>query len=810
MSYVNVIFNINSHKTYCYNIPDEMLQDVFPGKRVYAPFGNRELTGVIIEITEKAGYKGIKDIIDILDLNPLISKEMLILTQWMAEYYLAAWGQVIQLALPRGIEEFSKQIIFPRKDVDLDAVQLTEKQRYLLNIVDLEPGKTPIFYRQKFGYAGFYYHLHVLRKKRLIAIDYQRTGARVKKLYRRFVFTCQDFMDKIGEFRKRNELAEKLKPFIGKPTLYSDFKKDTHFSLPKIKRLIDKNIIKLESGEVIRKYQTEYHEQALKLKLTLEQERVLTSIKQTLEAGRFMVHLLHGITGSGKTQIYLDAIKFVLDRGKSAIVLIPEISLTPQTVARFENYFPGIIAVFHSKMSLGERYDVWRRVYNQELSIVIGPRSALFMPLTNVGIIIVDEEHDDSYKQNNSIPRYNARDVAIYRARMNNAVVILGSATPSVSSYYNACRGKYKLLELPSRISDASLPEVNLIDMKGISKTEGSSTIFSPLLIKKIQVCLERGEQIIILQNRRGHSSFLQCTDCGFIIRCRNCDIPLTYHKYNKTVQCHYCGYLETASAVCPKCRNEHIKYSGIGTQKVELELKSIFPGIRILRMDLDTTSEKMAHARILKQFKKGEADILMGTQMIAKGLDFPNVTLVGVISADIGLSFPDYRSAERTFQLLTQVAGRSGRGNKKGEVIIQSHFISHFAIRLAGNHDYTGFYNEEIKIRERLTYPPFCRLINIKIHANELTKAVSISREIGYILKKNSKALFEVVGPAPAQLSKIKNQYRWHLIIKINIKKDISGRRTKQIIYNKLGPYIHNKNKEYDVIIDTDPVEML
>ena len=422
-----------------------------------------------------------------------------------------------------------------------------------------------------------------------------------------------------------------------------------------------------------------------------------------------------------------------------------------------------------------------------------------------MGIIIVDEEHDGSYKQSDSAPRYHARDVAIYLARMKNAIVILGSATPGLESYFNARKNKYTLLELPNRINDAPLPHVSIVDVRGMNAKKGSE-IFSPILIKKIQDRLEKSEQIILLQNRRGYSSFLQCTDCGFIARCPNCEISLTYHKFNHKLQCHYCNYARNALDTCPKCNSIHVKYSGVGTQKIESEMKSLFPGVRYLRMDQDTTKKKKSHDEILYQFKQKQSDILLGTQMISKGLDFENVTLVGVISADVGLSIPDFRSSERIFQLLTQVAGRSGRGAKKGEVIVQSYQFSHAAIQLASQHDFKNFYINEMKNRMELDYPPFHRIVNVRVSGLDLQKTISTIREMASTIRKKLNKYYKIVGPAPAPIAKINNFYRWHLFIKIDKTKVKSGKELKNILY----PFIKNNNNELKVQFDADPVDLM
>jgi primosomal protein N' (replication factor Y) len=544
--------------------------------------------------------------------------------------------------------------------------------------------------------------------------------------------------------------------------------------------------------------------------LNNSQKSALSKIKESVLSDKFKVFLIHGVTGSGKTQIYLEAIKSTLIKGKTAIVLIPEISLTPQTVGRFENFFPGQVAVFHSRMSLGERYDTWRKISAGDYPIVVGPRSALFMPLKNLGMIVVDEEHDNSFKQNSSKPRYHARDVAIYRASQNNCVVILGSATPSMESYYNAGIGKYELLELPERINNVAMPQVSIIDMRYGKGQKRESQIFSSQLLHKINERIQNDEQIILLQNRRGFSSFIQCVSCGYIPQCPHCAIALTYHSYDKYLHCHYCGYATPAGKNCGKCNSEQLRYQGSGTQKIESELKRLLPAARILRMDQDTTTIKDAHDSYLQAFRAKKFDILLGTQMISKGLDIPNVTLVGVISAEIGLSIPDFRASERVFQLLTQVAGRAGRDKRPGEVIIQSFLEHHYSIQFARNHDFIGFYNAEIEHRRQLSYPPFSRIINLKVTGDSLNETMKISRQLAQMLRRLSQDFFLVTGPAPCPLTIIKNRYRWQILLKLNMQSDPSGKKTKRVLKKHLENNLKFKKADTRVIIDVDPVEML
>ena len=497
----------------------------------------------------------------------------------------------------------------------------------------------------------------------------------------------------------------------------------------------------------------------VKKKLTIDQENVVKSVIN----GNDSTYLLYGVTGSGKTEVYMEIIDYYLKLGKTSIVLVPEISLTPQMVNRFRERFGDKIAALHSALSDGEKYDEWRRIYRGEASIVIGARSAIFAPLKNIGVIIIDEEHSDSYKQSDSSPRYNAKDVAILRSKYHKCPVVLGSATPSLETMARAKKGVFKLLELPNRVNGKSLPKVSIIDMNDRKRNKGN---FSLELLNSIRDRLDKNEQIILLLNRRGYSNFVTCKNCGFTFKCPNCDITLTYHKSSNTLRCHYCGYGEKVYKKCPECKEESLSNLGVGTQKIEEELSKLFPISRILRMDYDTTSRKGSHERMIKAFKNHEYDILLGTQIVSKGLDFDNVTLVGVVNADTSLAIPDFRSSENTFSLLSQVAGRSGRSEKEGEVIIQTFNPDHYAIFYTKTHDYIGFYNKEMSIRRQLNYPPYYFICYIKISGRDNTYIFNEANKIKRSLDRNLNNCI-ILGPSTCGLFKINQIFRYGIIVK-------------------------------------------
>lgn len=563
-------------------------------------------------------------------------------------------------------------------------------------------------------------------------------------------------------------------------------------SVSSVNTLLKKNIL-LEEKEENYRYNL-INEEKIKFNLNEEQQKVYKEIFNSINTNE--TFLLYGVTGSGKTNVYMKVIEDVIKNNKTAILLVPEISLTPQIIKRFTSYFSNI-AVLHSGLSDGEKYDEWRKINEGKVNIVIGARSAIFAPLKNIGVIIIDEEHSQTYKQENN-PRYNAIDIAKERCKYHNCPLILGSATPSLESFARAKKNVYKLLELKNRYNNNTMPKVEIIDMnKEFKKASG---YFSNTLIDQIKETLERNEQVILFLNRRGYSSFLTCSSCGYVEKCPNCDISLTYHKSSNMLRCHYCGYATKRKKLCPKCQKEFKDY-GIGTEKVEEELKSLIKDAKIIRMDVDTTTTKNAHAKIINSFLEEKYNILVGTQMIAKGLDFPNVTLVGVLNADIGLNFPDFRSSETTFSLLNQVLGRSGRGNKEGKVLIQTFNPEHYAITYTKNHDYLGFYNEEMKIRKILKYPPYYYICLIKIISKDYNLASKSSYDVVNYLKQNIKNEI-ILGPSVCNVFKLNNNYRFQIIIKY---KDVNN--ILEYLTNIEHHYFNKK--DIKVEIDFNPLKL-
>ena len=564
-------------------------------------------------------------------------------------------------------------------------------------------------------------------------------------------------------------------------------------SLSSLNTLIKKGVLVEERKE---HYRVDYKEEKNdKFKLTNDQQKVVDDVISDTNT-----YLLYGVTGSGKTEVYMEIIEHYLNMGKTSIVLVPEISLTPEMINRFEKRFGKRIAAIHSGLSDGEKYDEYRRIARGEASIVIGARSAVFAPLDNIGIIIIDEEHSDSYKQSDPSPRYHARDIAILRSKYHKCSVLLGSATPSLESMARAEKGVYKLLSLPHRVNGKDLPSVNIIDMnKEIRKIKGH---FSNELVEAIRNRIDCGEQVILLLNRRGYSSFVTCKNCGYTFKCPNCDITLTYHKSSNTLRCHYCGHGEKVFDTCPECKEKALNNLGVGTQKIEEELNKLFPNSRVLRMDYDTTSRKGMHEKMIESFKNQEYDILLGTQMVAKGLDFANVTLVGVINADTSLNIPDFRSSENTFSLLSQVAGRSGRSSKTGSVIIQTFNPEHYAISLTKNHDYLSFYKQEMMIRRNLKYPPYYYICNIRISGRDANYILGEALKIKSSLERNLKSTI-ILGPSNSSLFKMNNVFRYNIILKYKKEDNLYLVLSKVISH-----YLSNNKIKVD--IDFNPSQMI
>ena len=787
---VDVALPVPLDKSFTYSVPEDLVASARIGIRVLVPFGKKKLSGIIVGFPSSSSVGTIKAIQDVLDLTPSVTEELLQLGRWIAEYYAVPLGEVLRAFLPRGI--FLKTTLFASLRQSSDSAKLIELERSAPQRAKvmgaLASGKkfSVAQIQKATNIKGIHSILRDLSDAGVVELSDQILSLQSKPKLEKFILKRnipEKFFPK-GKVQQR--LYERICRLSTEPFLLRALLKETGASLSTLKKFVDAGIVEIVQREVDRRVDFGADEESsaiLSLQLTRFQSEALRKIESALQAAVPKTFLLHGITGSGKTQVYIEAIRNVCAAGKTAIVLVPEISLTPQIVRRFRLHFGDTVAVMHSRMSDGERYDAWRFCRDGKYKIVIGPRSAVFAPLANLGLIVVDEEHEASYKQFDSAPRYSARDVAIVRGHQANAVVILGSATPSVESYYNALSGKYTLLELPQRIDGAVLPSISIVSMAdehkrryaamkveaakiGKKAFEGGFHSISLLLEDKIRDRIQKREGIILLQNRRGFAPFIECLECGHVERCDQCDVTMTYHLVKKHLRCHYCGSVKPVPSGCSQCKGVQLKLQGFGTQRVEQDVAKLFPDARVLRMDLDTTTRKGAHDRLLQQFGRGEADILLGTQMVAKGLDFPRVTLVGVISADTQMLLPDFRSAERTFQLLTQVAGRAGRSSLKGEVVIQSYQTDHYSLKHVVDHDYLGFYKEELSYRNSAVYPPFVRLVLVEFKSPSEANVQHVAEEFARKLKRHAPQII-LLGPAAAVISKIKNNFRWQILVK-------------------------------------------
>lgn len=614
-------------------------------------------------------------------------------------------------------------------------------------------------------------------------------GAKAKK--KKVIVLKNEDLSNIKNPDGYKKIVEFFKTNSGKYTK-SELINDHSISQYKLNKLIENEVLSIEEESVFRYNDRVYNKDSAKT-LTIEQENI---IREYINSDDTMF-LLKGVTGSGKTEVYMKLVERVLLEGKSAIILVPEIALTPQMIERFKGRFGVNVALFHSKLSDGERFDEWFRVKEGKAKVIVGARSAIFLPAKNLGLIIIDEEHENTYKSEQN-PKYQTKEVAEYLSELKGCKVILGSATPSIETYYRALTGEIKLLELNSRVDNKPMPPMKVIDMRNELKG-GNKSLFSRELFIAIQERLKRKEQIILFLNRRGFSTFVSCRSCGYVFKCDECDISMTYHK-NGLLICHYCGKTKREPRECPKCHSKYVKFFGAGTQRVEEEVKKYFNNVRILRMDVDTTRDKHSYERIYNTFKNGEADILIGTQMVSKGLDFKNVTLVGILAADMSINIPDYRAAERTFQIITQVAGRAGRGDKQGEVLIQTYTPQHYSLQYAVNYDYEGFYEKEFTVRAMMKYPPFGKLLLINGTSKKEELLKNFMHKITMMIKPLVESCLdiEILGPIPCMISKVKENYRWQIVIKGEFDSYFS-KNIKEILYDE------NKNVYNDIRISMD-----
>ncbi len=789
MSYAEVAVNYpGSRLTFCYAIPPKL--DIELGQAVWVPFGARVVQGVVVEIADQPSVEATREILETIADHPVLTSVQIELARWISERYLSPLFDAIALMLAPGFER-SPVTYFREIGCEGKPSPLSAEQRQVLQLIAEKGRVSSKELKRKLGAKKARQLTAQLLRSHVIAEsqELERPKVRPKTIpYLRLAASADEVETELARLRKsRAHRQAKLLDFLrrqSQPVAVSEARDNLDCPFQVIRALEDHHLISVEQVRVRR-------DPLSGLRITSTPPPVLTPLQQAAwkslednwKHGSPPVFLLFGITGSGKTEIYLRALAKVIAAGRRGICLVPEIALTPQTVERFSSRFPGRVAVLHSGLSLGEQHDEWQWISGGNCDVVIGPRSALFAPLSDLGLIVIDEEHEWTYKQDDRSPRYHARDVAITLARLSGAVVILGSATPDIETFHKAQLGEYHLAELRERVTaggSSALPEVSIVDTKEELKA-GNTGLFSRSLLAAMKATLSRNEQVILFLNRRGTATFVQCRSCGFVFRCPRCSVALTYHSVERTLACHRCHYTLPVPQTCPECSGRRLKFLGIGTQRVEDEMKGLFPGSKFLRWDRDVVTKRHAHEELLDTFRGGRADVLIGTQMIAKGLDIPQVTLAGIISADMGLNLPDFRAGERTFQLLSQVAGRAGRGVKAGRVIIQTYSPENYAIHAAAKHDYLGFYEQEIEYRRRYKYPPFGQFTRlVYTHTNDERCRREAERMSCAILDEKEKSGMvdlSLIGPVPAFAARVRGQYRWQLIVRgANVAGFLSG----------------------------------
>lgn len=818
--FLDVALPVPLLSNFTYSVPQELRGRAALGARVLVPFGRRVLTGYAVGERGETELAQVKDILDVVDESPLLSPELFELALWMSEYYVAPLGSVIKTVLPAGLVRESRMNVSLCEDAGLGKETLeglTKAQRAVLGLLIAKSpqslsGLRRGLARQRVA-ASVWSVVSSLERKGLARTEQvlkgALSGARKTKIV---VLTGnrprpgREREELLGKSKRQRECYEWMEN-VRSPVELDHLTKRVGFSARMVHALVEKGLLaieeKEEEAEVPKLSPDGFGDGWASFVPTEEQRRAKERILDSVARKAPETFLLFGVTGSGKTVIYIEVLREALERGLSAIVLVPEISLTPQTISRFREVFPGSVATVHSGLTPRERFEIWRAAREGKARILVGPRSAVFAPMKNLGVIIIDEEHESSYKQEDT-PRYHAREVALRRAAIEGVTVVLGSATPSLDSYYKADEGKYNLIELPERVGTGVFPSIRIVDMKD----EIGRTVISEELRRAIGQRIAGKEQVMLFLNRRGYSSFLQCSTCGWVTHCDQCNIALTLHRRPLSLVCHYCGHKEDIPEKCPKCGRTSLAMRGMGTERVDREIKEMFPGVKVERMDLDTTSGKWSHRDILVKFLGGETQILLGTQMIAKGLDFPNVTLVGVVSADTGMNLPDYRATERTFQILTQVAGRTGRGEKGGLVIIQTCMSDVSVIEAVRRQDYRKFAEEELATRREAEYPPYFALANVIAMGKNEEEVRGVAWELtdalGALAGPDNGETLRIIGPAPCAHTKLKGMFRWHVLVKSRDEVRLEG------LLSSFAAMWYKGKGGVRVIVDRDPMSLM
>ena len=796
--------------TFTYRIPENSPEPVIGG-RVIVPFREQRLCGIVTELHDREPKFTTRRLSQVLDSTPALTQELMQLGRWIAQYYIAPVGEVFRTMLPLSAE-FRRVLGYRITDKGIDALHAASTSGS-----SLRSRKEPEHQMLEYAVLNRLANGEIVREATLRSTS-GASRAVLQTLVRKKWIAREDLSD-VRDASRTVQIAT-LKQVEGKLNANQqsivDYLRQQEDQRAPVEALRELAIPRTTLQTLVRRGIVELSEEAasfhmsglkprkLEFIFTPAQKAALETITNSVDQRKFLPMLLHGVTGSGKTAVYLSAMQSVLAKGRSAILLVPEIGLTPAMAADLHQIFGDEVAILHSALSDDERAEQWKRIRSGESHIVVGTRSAVFAPVFDLALIVVDEEHDHSYKQE-EMPRYHARDVAVMRAKMCSAAVVLGSATPSLETYHNGVRGKYRLLELPERIEKRPLPKVEILDMREEFHRTNKDEVLSRKLVEEIGERLSRHEQVMVLLNRRGYSAFVLCRGCGESVHCKNCAISMTYHKREHRLVCHYCGYTRPAPKTCPKCGSEFVQYLGTGSEKLEHLLHGMFPQARIARLDRDTVRGRDDFERMLSALHAGEIDLLVGTQMIAKGHDVANVTLVGVVASDAALSFPDFRAAERTFQLLTQVAGRAGRGDMPGKVVLQTFFPDHYAIQLAAAHDYRGFYEKEIRFRSWMHYPPFNAVSNVLVRSPKLEEALAWSGVLGKWFASTRLEGVRVMGPAAAVIVRLKTEYRYHFLLK-----SASRERMNDVLRAMLEHADTQKIPRNHVVVDVDALSLI
>lgn len=780
------------------------------GSRVLVPFRNAREVGVVVRLHDAPPAVECKSVLKVLDAEAVLSRELLWLAEWISQYYLAPVGEVLRSMLPPA-SGVKRERLLRIADAGLEALhesatrgsslrakKSATEQEIEMRLLDHLAARGEASEGSLLRASGAKAALESLLRKKWISSE-DVSDVRERTLGEKVIVLAEE-EDARKSTPQQSALLERVRDEGGRLAV-AEVRRE-RFSVSALATLVRRGAIRIEREQ--RPFHYSALPPALPIELTADQSTVFKRVREAAIAGKFHVALLHGVTGSGKTAVYLAAMQAVLAVGRSALLLVPEIGLTPAAVANLYSQFGDSVALLHSALTPDERSGQWRRIAVGGARIVVGTRSAIFAPVRDLALIVVDEEQDTSYKQEET-PRYHGRDVAVMRGKMENAMVLLCSATPSLESYHNARQGKYELLELRERVEKRPLPEAEIIDMRQEFQETGEQHLFSRRLAQEMRQRLERGEQAMILLNRRGYSPAVICRACGESLQCKNCAIALTHHKQARTLECHYCGYRHGVPQTCPNCGSDQLFFLGAGSERLEERLHAEFPKARIGRLDRDTVRKRQDFERVLAAFIAGEIDLLVGTQMIAKGHDVHGVTLVGVVGADFALGFPDFRAAERTFQLLTQVAGRAGRGQIPGRVVLQTYFPDHYAIQFAAQHDYPGFCEKELRYRRWMNYPPFTALANVLVRSPKLEQALRFAGTLGEWLKKNARKDVRVLGPAAAPFVRLKNDYRYHFILKSESRERLNGVLRGLLTYGK-----EQKIPRTQMIVDVDPASLM